>query len=487
MASSEELKIKDFNEWFIDINQRAELADLRYNIKGVVVYRPWSTFTINKMFRLFEDAFDETAHQQVILPTLIPEENFYKEAEHVEGFTPEVFWVTEHGNEKLEQRYALRPTSETAFYYMFAYWLESYRDLPIKTYQRANVFRYDTKQTKPFFRGREFYWFETHNIFETYEDSYAQVLQDMQITEDIIHLELGIPFIFFKRPQWDKFAGAEDTFAADTMMPNGKACQIATTHLLGQKFTKTFNVKFRDKDEETKIPYGTCYGPGVTRIYGSLIGIHGDQNGLRLPFELAPIQIIIVPLYFSGEDPEALEHLCVDFANDLDKLGYRVKIDDNKEKKPKERFSFYEMKGVPIRIEIGPKDLEESQVVLFRRDLNTKEKILFTDLFENVKKISMEFTDNLREQADNDFDDALSVANTKEELISEINKGKLVRIPFCSIDPDGKECFDELKAATAGGEVRGTRMDIKEVPDLDEQCVICGNKAKHYVYIARSY
>ena len=487
MASSKELQIEDFNEWFIDINQRAELADLRYNIKGVVVYRPWSTFTLNKMFRLFEDIFDETAHQQVMLPVLIPEENFLKESEHVEGFTPEVFWVTEHGDEKLEQRYALRPTSETAFYYMFAYWLESYRDLPIKTYQRANIFRYDTKQTKPFFRGREFYWFETHNIFETYDDSYAQVLQDMQITEDIIHLELGIPFIFFKRPQWDKFAGAEDTFAADTMMPNGKACQLATTHLLGQKFTKTFNVKFRDKDEDTKIPYGTCYGPGVTRIYGGLIGIHGDKNGLRLPFELAPIQIIIVPLYFSGQDTEAIERLCVDFASDLDKLGYRVKIDDNKEKKPKERFSFYEMKGVPLRIEIGPKDIDESQVVLFRRDLNTKEKVLFTDLFESIKKISMEFTDNLREQADNDFEEALSVATTKEELIKEINKGKLVRIPFCSIDPDGKECYDELKAATDGGEVRGIRMDAKEIPEHDEQCVICGNKAKHYVYVARSY
>lgn len=487
MTSSKDLNIEDFNEWFIDINQKAELADLRYNIKGVVVYRPWSTYTLNKIFRLYEDIFDETAHQQVILPVLIPEENFFKEAEHVEGFTPEVFWVTEHGNEKLEQRYALRPTSETAFYYMFAYWLESYRDLPIKTYQRANIFRYDTKQTKPFFRGREFYWFETHNIFETYEDSYAQVLQDMQITEDIIHLELGIPFIFFKRPQWDKFAGAEDTFAADTMMPNGKVCQLATTHLLGQKFTKTFNVRFRDKDEETKIPYGTCYGPGITRIYGGLIGIHGDKNGLRLPFELAPIQIIIAPLYFSGQDTEALEQLCVDFASDLDKLGYRVKIDDNKEKKPKERFSFYEMKGVPLRIEIGPKDLEQSQVTLFRRDLNTKDNVLFTDLFETIKKISTEFTDNLREQADDDFEKALSLANTKEELISEINKGKLVRIPFCSIDPDGKECYDELKSVTDGGEVRGIRMDTKETPEHDEQCVICGNKAKHYVYVARSY
>jgi len=487
MVSSQDLKIEDFNEWFTDINQRAELADLRYNIKGIVVYRPWSTFTLNKIFRLFEDAFDNTGHQQVIMPLLIPEENFLREAEHVEGFSPEVFWVTEHGSEKFEQKYALRPTSETAFYYMFAYWLESYRDLPIKTYQRANIFRYDTKQTKPFFRGREFYWFETHNIFETSEDAYAQVLQDMQITEEIVHLELGIPFIFFKRPQWDKFAGAEDTFAADTMMPNGKASQVATTHLLGQKFTKTFNVKFRDKDEESKFPYGTCYGPGISRMYGNLIGMHGDKNGLRLPFEVSPIQIIIVPLYFSGQDTEQLEKICLDFAVDLDKLGYRVKIDDNREKKPKERFSFYEMKGVPLRIEIGPKDIDASQVTLFRRDLNTKENVFFTDLFETIEKIAHNFTDNLRSQADDFFDNCLSQATTKEELIEEINKGKLVRIPFCSIDPDGKVCFDEIKAVTDGGDIKGERIDIKETPELDEQCVICGNKAKHYVYVARSY
>lgn len=487
MASSKEYEIEDFNEWFTDITQKAELADLRYNIKGVVVYRPWSTFTLNKIFRIFEDAFDETGHQQVMMPLLIPEENFFKESEHVEGFSPEVFWVTEHGDEKFEQRYALRPTSETAFYYMFAYWLESYRDLPVKTYQRANVFRYDTKQTKPFFRGREFYWFETHNIFENYDDSYAQVIQDMHITEEMLHLELGIPFIFFKRPQWDKFAGAEDTFAADTMMPNGKACQLATTHLLGQKFTKTFNVRFRDKDEETKIPYGTCYGPGITRIYGGLIGVHGDKNGLRLPFEVSPIQIIIVPLYFSGQDIELLEKLCVDFASDLDKQGYRVKIDDNREKKPKERFSFYEMKGVPLRIEVGPKDIDNSQVTLFRRDLNTKQIVLFTELFDEIAKIANEFTDNLRSQADDDFQQKLAIASTKEELIEEINKGKLVRIPFCSIDPDGKECYDHLKADTDGAEIRGTRMDIEETPEHDEQCIICGNKAREYVYVAKSY
>ncbi|MDD3244770.1 MAG: proline--tRNA ligase [Candidatus ainarchaeum sp.] len=487
MVSNQELKIQEFNDWFNDIISKAELADLRYNIKGMVVYRPWSTYSINKIFRMYEDVFDKTGHQQMIMPLLIPEENFFKEKEHVQGFTPEVFWVTEHGDEKFETKYALRPTSETAFYFMFSLWVDSHRDLPFKTYQRANIFRYDTKATKPFFRGREFYFFETHNIFETYEESYDQVLEDMQISEDILHVSLAIPFIFFNRPQWDKFPGALNTYGADALMPNGKTIQIVTTHTLGQNFTKPFDVKIKDINEEIVYPYGTCYGPGITRIYGALIGVHGDKIGLRLPFELAPTQIIITPLYFSGVDSNKIEEVCLDFATDLDKLGYRVKIDDQKEKRPKERFEYYEMKGVPVRIEVGPKDIDDGSVMIFRRDTNEKTRVCFADVFDEIKKISERFTDNLREQADEEFDDKLISLDNYDELKEELEKGKLVRVPFCSIDMDGKACADQLKSETNGGEVRGVRMDISEIPEDEEKCIVCNKKANVFVYVAKSY
>jgi len=421
MPASEDMKIKDFNEWFNDIVFKAELADLRYNIKGFVVFRPWSVYSISKMFSIYENKLNETGHQQVMMPAIIPEENFLKESEHIEGFTPEVFWVTEHGTEKFEQRYALRPTSETAFYFMFKYWLQSYKELPMKTYQRANVFRYDSKATKPFFRGREFYWFETHNIFETFDESYAQVLQDMEITEEVMHLQFGIPFIFFKRPQWDKFPGAIDTFAADTIMPNGKILQLPSTHLLGQKFTKAFDVKFKDKDEELKYPYGTCYGPAISRIYGAMIGIHGDKNGLRLPFDLAPVQIIILPLYFSDVNTAEIEKLCLEVAENLDRQGYKVKIDDEKEKTPKERFTYYEMKGVPIRLEIGPKDLENGTVTLFRRDVNEKKIIPQADILEAITEIKTEFIENLREQADEEFSKWMMDVYTYDDLKKAID------------------------------------------------------------------
>ncbi len=487
MASSKELEIEDFNDWFNEIIYKADLADMRYNIKGLVVFRPWSVFSMSKMFQMYEAIFNNTGHQQVILPTLIPEENFIKEQEHVEGFTPEVFWVTEHGSEKFENKYALRPTSETVFNYMFKYWLSSYRDLPMKTYQRANIFRYETKATKPFLRSREFYWYEAHNIFETFEDAYNQVIQDMEMTEDMVHKEFGVPFIFFKRPQWDKFAGAVDTFGSDTILPNGKLLQIPSTHLLGQGFTKSFDVKYKNANEEDCYPYGTCYGPCISRIYGGMISVHGDKLGIRMPFSLAPVQIIIVPLYFTGTDIEFLEKTCLTIAEDLDKLGYRVKIDDQKEKKPKERFTSHEIKGVPIRIEVGPKDIESNTVTIYRRDLNTKEVVSMPDLFDKVDDIAEEFTQNIREQADSVFLSKTISVDTYDELKEQILQKKVVRIPFCTTEMDGKPCADQIKADTAGGEVRGVRMDLEENPADDDVCVVCKRKAKVFVYVGKSY
>jgi prolyl-tRNA synthetase len=480
-------EIINFSDWFNDIILNAELADLRYNIKGIVVYREWSVYSINKIFRRFEDEFYKYKHKQLIMPTLIHEDNFLREAEHVEGFIPEVFWVTEHGNEKFENKYALRPTSETAFYYMFNYWIHSYKDLPYKTYQRANIFRYDTKATKPFFRGREFYFFETHNLYRTYEDSYNQVLEDMAISKQLLFEEYGIPFIFFKRPQWDKFPGAEYTFAADTILPNGRIIQLATTHLLGQNFTKSFDVKFKDKDEETKYPYSTCFGPGITRIYGGLISVHGDNSGLILPFNLAPIQIIITPLFFKDNNSLILLNKVNDIKLILENIGYIVEIDVDKDRTPKERFTFYEMKGVPIRIEIGPKEILENKITIFRRDNNVKEKIDIADLINKIDEIKCSFDCNLKTKAEYRFNEKLKSANTLLSLKKELDKNNFVKIPFCSIDKDGISCADILKTETGGGEVRGIRMDVSETPMEKEQCIICNKIAKCFVYIGKTY
>ncbi|MBS3093177.1 proline--tRNA ligase, partial [Candidatus Pacearchaeota archaeon] len=218
-------KDKNFSEWFTDIIQKAELADLRYNIKGFLVFQPWSVLAMEKMYALLEKILQKKNHKPYWFPTLIPESNLKKESSHIGGFTPEVFWVTKGGEKELDEKYALRPTSETAFYQMFSLWLRSYKDLPFKTYQRANIFRYDTKATRPFLRSREFHWIETHCAHASEEDALQQVDEDMETTQQFLHDQLGIPFIFFERPVWDKFPGAHRTFAADVLNPDGKVIQ----------------------------------------------------------------------------------------------------------------------------------------------------------------------------------------------------------------------------------------------------------------------
>ena len=281
-------KEKDFSEWFTQIIEQAELADTRYNVKGLPVYRHWAARSIRKMYHLFEDVLDRKNHEPLIFPSLIPERNFLLEKDHVAGFTPEVFWVTEHGaGEKIEEKLALRPTSETAFYFMYNKWIRSHNDLPFKRYQSCQIWRYEGKATRPFFRTREIYWIETHNAFATAEEAEQQVLEDMETTKEVLFDQLAIPHITFQRPHWDKFAGAVNTYAADALMGSGKVLQLPSTHYLGQNFSKPFDVKFMDKDNKEKFVYLTCYGIAMSRNYGALIALHGDNKGLVLPFAIA--------------------------------------------------------------------------------------------------------------------------------------------------------------------------------------------------------
>src|SRR3989344_3542126 len=292
-------KEKNFSEWYTEIIQKAELADIRYNVKGFIIFQPWSVLSMEKMYKYMEEALQKKGHKPYWFPAVIPESNFNLESSHVLGFTPEVFWVTEHGNnEPIEEKLALRPTSETAFYKMFSLWIRSYKDLPFKTYQRANIFRYESKATRPFLRSREFYWIEAHCAHSSEENAIKQVKEDMQTTKEVLHDIYCLPFIFFERPQWDKFAGAVKTFAADVLNPDGRVIQQPSTHLLGENFSKPFNVKFKDKDGNDKYAFITCYGPAISRIFASIIAVHGDDKGLRFPWKIAPLQIIIVPIAY---------------------------------------------------------------------------------------------------------------------------------------------------------------------------------------------
>ncbi|MDP1729162.1 MAG: proline--tRNA ligase [archaeon] len=472
-------KNENFSQWYTEVIEKCELADIRYNVKGFLVFQPWSVLSMEKMYALYEKALQKKGHKPYWYPTVIPEKNFKIESSHVKGFTPEVFWITEAGNDKFEEKLALRPTSETAFYQMWSLWIRSYKDLPFKTYQRANVFRYETKATRPFLRSREFYWLEAHDAHATKEDAMKQVKEDMQTTQEMLHDTFGLPFIFFERPAWDKFPGADRTFAADVLNPDGKVVQQPSTHLLSQEFSKGFNVKFKDKDEKEKYAWITCYGPAISRIFASIIIVHGDDKGLRFPFKIAPTQVVIVPIKDDEKllnKAKELQHLISDLAS--------VEIDTS-EKSAGEKFNYWEMKGVPLRIDLGFKDLENKKITIFRRDINQKEVIEERNLKEYIRKISIEFDNNMIKQADKLFDSKIKDANNLDEIKNIIEEGSIARINFCSIDKTGEQCA-EIIEKEVGAQVRGTKLE-QEPLFGNKKCAICDKEAKEVVYIAKSY
>ena len=473
-------KEKNPSEWFTEIIKVAELADMRYGVKGFLVFQPWSVESMESMFYYLEKDLKKRGHQKYWFPTVIPEKNFQLESDHVEGFTPQVFWVTHGGSTEFEEKLALRPTSETAFYSMFANWIRSYKDLPFKSYQRANVFRYETKATRPFLRSREFHWIETHNAFATKEDAYQNVLGDMNTTKDIVFGVFGVPTIVFKRPDWDKFPGADATFGADAITPSGKVVQQPSTHMLGTNFSKPFNVTFTDENEKEQYAYLTCYGPCVSRIFASVILTHGDNKGLKFPFEIAPAQVVIVPI-LADKEPRVMEK-AKELKEILEEQDIRVVIDTT-DKRPGEKYYFWEMKGVPIRVDLGPRDLDNKKVTLYRRDTEEKTEINEADLLKTVLAQGKDISKNLKEVAMNNFEDIIKDVKTVDEVKEVIGKG-IARVNFCTCDLGGAKCADLIERKT-GGEVRGIRIDLKETPKGD--CIVCGKKATVVTYIAKSY
>jgi len=473
---------KNPSEWYTEIIARAELADLRYGVKGCIVFGHWAVEAMELMYDYLERDLKKRGHKNYWFPTLIPENYFHKEAAHIEGFSPEVYWVEKAGNDVLEERLALRPTSETAFYSMFALWIRSYKDLPFRAYQRANIFRYESKATRPFLRSREFHWIETHCAFATEEEAFQNVLDDMETTKRIVFGVYGVPTIVFERPAWDMFAGAARTFGADAFTPQGRVVQQPSTHMINHHFTEQFGVKFMDKDEKEKTPYTTCYGPAVSRIFASVILTHGDNKGLKFPFEIAPKQIVIIPV-LAEKEPKVLAK-AKELAQKLGDANYRVEIDES-DKRPGEKFYFWEMKGVPLRIEVGPKDLAEKKVMLSRRDTEKKEAVLEKDLIKAVENSGKELSENLKKTALSDFEGLIKDVKSIEEIKQIVGKG-IARANFCSVGKDAVNCAEIVEKET-GGKIRGTRIDVKDKLIGDGKCVVCGKKATKVVYIAKDY
>lgn len=472
-------KENNFSEWYSEILEKAEITDLRYNVKGFVVIRPWGALAIEKMYRLYEEELQKDGHLPCIFPALIPEDNFKKEASHVKGFTPQVFWLEKVGEEK---KLALRPTSETAFYQLYNLWIRSWRDLPLKLYQRANVFRYETKATRPLIRAREFYWIEAHDAFATREDAESQVLEDINITENVMHHLFGVPFLPMKRPSWDKFPGAEYTIGSDSLLPDGKIIQQPSTHLLGQHFSKVFGINFKDEKGKEDYAWQTCYGPAISRILASVISVHGDDHGLIFPFAIAPFQVVIVPI-FTDETGAKLKEEAEKLKKLLKENGIDTQVDAT-DKRPGEKFFYWEMKGVPFRIELGQKEIDAKEITLFIRDTKEKIKIKTSKLAEEIKALGKEFDKRLLKKADLAFNSSIINCAKESDIRKALDGKKIARFSFCSLEKEGEKCAEFVEKQLQA-RVMGTRADKKEKPE--GKCIICGKKANEIAYAGRSY
>lgn len=478
-----ESKSKNFSEWYTQVIKKADLADIRYGIQGFIVHKPWGFMIIREIYRALEKNIEDKEHVPYLFPMAVKEESLKKEKEHA-GFTPNVFWITKAGDKELKEQFALRPTGEAQIYPMYSLWLRSHNDLPYKAYQsRIPAFR-NEMTTRPFLRGREFMFFESHNAFYTHNEALDQIKEDLEVCNEIIKNELKIPFIYFQRPQWDKFKGADNTFTPDTLMPDGKRNQLASTHDLGQNFSKAYEIKVKGKDEKEHYVWQTCFGPGIWRIMAALISIHGDDNGLILPFKFSPIQIIIVPIIIKNKKEKEILEIAEKIKKELD---YRVKIDFSEET-PGFKFNKWELKGVPIRLEIGPKDIENQSVTVSLRNFKDKEQVKIKDLVKKIPELAKKIDDKINNDAEEYFNNNTHEANTLDELKNILNKDKgFVKIPFCTTELQGEECEDKLKYDTNGGAICGTKYGAKEKPKKDQKCIICNKSAKEIVYVAKTY
>ena len=463
---------EDFAQWYTDVCLKAELVDYS-TVKGCMILRPYGYAIWENITHILDGMFKATGHENVAMPIFIPESLLQREKDHVEGFAPEVAWVTYGGAEKLEERMCVRPTSETLFCDHFAHVLHSWRDLPMKYNQWCSVVRWE-KTTRPFLRSREFWWQEGHTIHETAEEAVEETLQQLNTYADFCEKSLMIPVVKGKKTDKEKFAGAEATYTIEAMMHDGKALQSGTSHYFGDGFSRAFDVQFTGRDNQLQYPHQTSWGVS-TRLVGAIIMTHGDDEGLILPPAIAPYQVVIVPV--AAHKPGVTEK-AEELAKRLSKFC-RVKL-DNSDNSPGWKFSQWEMKGVPLRLEIGPKDIEKNQCVLVRRDTREKTFVSLDELETAIPRLLEELSANLYQRALENREARTWAATTLDEVkkLAAENTG-YIKTMWC-----GDEACEEKMKEEAGLSSRCMPFEQEQLSDV---CPCCGKPAKVMVYWGKAY
>ncbi|MCK4651286.1 proline--tRNA ligase [Candidatus Babeliales bacterium] len=469
---------KDTAQWYQDVLKESEFIDYS-PVKGCFVFRPYCYALWENIKCILDKKIKETGAQNAYFPLLIPESFIKKEAKHIEGFSPELAVVTYAGGKKLEEPLVIRPTSETIIYYMFAKWIKSWRDLPLKINQWANIIRWEMR-TRPFLRSTEFLWQEGHTAHATKDGAKKNAIEMLQIYQDFIQDYLAIPVVSGIKSESERFAGADSTYCIESLMCDGKALQMGTTHILAQSFSNSFDIKFQDEDGNLQFPYCSSWGMS-TRLIGAIILVHGDQNGLVMPPKVAPIKAIIVPIYKNDEEKNKILSKAYELKEIFCDDGIKVEVDDDEQLTPGAKFFKWELKGIPVRIEIGPKDIEKNNVVLvnrFEKEKNKKKKVVS---IENVGNELPQFLDKIQNQMFQEAKKKLGENWYQSEKLSEFGEnlskeGGFYEVGWCG----NADCEDSLKEFKAS--IR-CLLEKKKHPS----CFLCGKSSKTDILVAKAY
>ena len=464
----------EFSEWFTQIMLKADLADYT-KVSGCIVFKPTAYQIWESIKEYVDKGFKKIGIQNTYFPLFIPEKVLAKEAEHVKGFSPEVAWVTHTGKTKLAERLAVRPTSETIMYDSYSKWIRSWRDLPLKYNQWNNVVRWEFKHPVPFLRTREFLWNEGHTVYATKKEAEAEKDQIIGIYTDVCENLLALPSLVGKKSEKEKFAGAEYTVSMEFYMPHGKAIQGPDFHHDGQNFAKAYDIKFLDKNEKTQYAWQNTFAI-TTRMLGVMFAVHSDDKGLIMPPKVAPNKVVIVPILFSATKDKVLGK-AGSIKQKLEKYG--TILDDREEYKPGYKFNEWELKGIPIRIEIGPKDLEKDSVMMARRDTGEKKSVKIDKVEDEVEKLLEEIQTNLFNRAKKLLKESVVKVNSLAELKKVIQNKKIALTPLCK----ETRCEEDLKYKTGGAKV----LNIPDKQLAKSECVICGKESDYIARVGKSY
>ena len=466
-------KDKDIAEWYQQVCIKAEVADYA-PVKGCMILRPLAYHFWQTIMDDFNKRLKKNKVKNAYFPIFIPESFFKKEAEHAKGFKPEVAWIA--NRDEGSDRLALRPTSETIMYDSYSKWIRSWRDLPLKINQWANVIRWETKATKLFLRSREFLWQEGHCVYETEKERNKETIIYLKEYQDLVESLLAVPLMVGRKSEKEKFAGADATYAIEAFMPDGKALQMGTSHNLSQGFAKVFGINFLGKDKKEHLPFQNSWGIS-TRLIGGMIMVHSDDKGLVIPPRMAPNKLVIIPIIFD-KTADKVNKKAKEIEKELKALD--PILDDRDDYTPGWKYNEWELKGVPLRLELGPKDYEKKHVVIVRRDNGKKEFIKWTDLKKKIPELLEKMQKDLYEKAKKQLDDAIVDVKDFKHFIKAIKDRKIVKTVFCG----EVECEDEIKFKADGATSRCAPLENEKAQG---KCIHCGKEAKYNMFFSKSY